>query len=230
MIWDEKEYQEWHSERVRAAIKDAAPIMEEFQARLGMAEVYYPNRAGKAYVNRAEWQEAQRHCRKLQEFYRHIDTNEHDRKAILEMVLGKAGEGIVVKPDITFDFGRNIFMEDNSFLNANVTILDWARVYIGEGTKVGANSNIYTVEHTKSPIDRLDYVLATEPMRIGKRVWIAGNCTIFGGITIGDYSIIGSGATVTKDVPSGVVVVGANKILRELTQEELTLNFEKKTV
>lgn len=223
MFTSEKEYLHWHSNRVQNAIEAAKPILAEFEERLRVAEVIYPKHVGKgtSYVNRPEWILAQDHCRNLQEFYRHRDTNADDRQAILEVLLGKAGKNIIVKPEITFDFGKNIHMDDNSFLNVNVTILDWAPVYIGEGTKIGANSKLYTVGHPYSPVERLDYVLATKPMKIGKRVWVGGNCTISGGVTIGDYSIIGSGAVVTKDVPSGVIVVEANKILRELTEEEL---------
>lgn len=43
---------------------------------------------------------------------------------------------------------------------------------------------------------------------IGNRVLIATNAIVIGNVTIGDDSIIGAGAVITKDVPSGVVVVG----------------------
>lgn len=43
---------------------------------------------------------------------------------------------------------------------------------------------------------------------IGNRVLIATNAIVIGGITIGDDSIVGAGAVITKDVPFGVVVVG----------------------
>lgn len=229
MFSTEKEYLEWHSNRVQNAIQAAKPILAEFEERLKEAEVTYIKHVGKgkSYVGHDGWIEAQDHCRNLQEFYRHRDTNETDRKAILETLLGTAGKNIIVKPEITFDFGRNIHMEENSFLNVNVTILDWAPVYIGEGTKIGANSCLYTVGHPYAPAERLDYVLATKPMKIGKRVWVGGGCTISGGVTIGDYAIIGTGAVVTKDVPSGVIVVGTNKILRELTPEELGGNMDE---
>ncbi len=226
------DYLKWHSSRVSEAIRQAKPILMEFDERLQIAEAYYPKHEGKGkvYVNRKEWQEAQEHCRKLQELYRHMDTGNEDRRKILEVLLGKAGKGIIVKPEITFDFGKNIFMDENSFLNVNVTILDWARVYIGEGTKIGANSKLYTVGHTISQKDRLDYILATNPIKIGKRVWIGGGCTIYGGVIIGDYSIIGAGSVITKDVPSGVIVVGNNVILRSITDDEMNFHFENKSI
>ena len=118
-------------------------------------------------------------------------------------------------------------MEDDSFINFRVIILDWAPIYIGEGTMIGPDTNIYTVGHPHSRIDRFEYLLASSPMRIGKRVWIGGNSTLIGGISIGDYSIIGAGSVITKDVPPGVVVGGVNKIIRELKTEEIEYHYEK---
>jgi len=49
--------------------------------------------------------------------------------------------------------------------------------------------------------------------RIGNRVYIAAGAKVFGDITVGDDVIIGANAVVTKDVPSNVIVVGANKFM-----------------
>ena len=200
---------------------------------MASAECDYPphKEKGIAYSIKAGgknpvWQEIMDYSWKLQTYYNHLDTSEEDKQSILNFLFGHVGNGVLVKPGITFDLGPNIYMEDNCFLNFRVTILDWVPIYIGEGTMIGPNTNIYTVWHPYSPIDRLDYVLASNPMRIGKRVWLSGNVTLVGGITIGDYSIIGAGSIITKDIPSGVVVGGVNKIIRELKPEELEYHCE----
>ena len=47
-----------------------------------------------------------------------------------------------------------------------------------------------------------------------------GAC-ILPGVTIGDNSIVGAGAVVTKDVPENVIVGGCPaKILREITDKD----------
>lgn len=48
----------------------------------------------------------------------------------------------------------------------------------------------------------------TKPIRVGNNVYIGINCTILPGVTIGDNVIIGAGAVVTRDIPSGVVAAG----------------------
>ncbi|MCT6895494.1 MAG: hypothetical protein M3Z44_01355 [Commensalibacter sp.] len=45
-------------------------------------------------------------------------------------------------------------------------------------------------------------------VKIGKHVWIGSNVTILSGVTIHDFSIIGAGAVVTKNVPSKSVYAG----------------------
>ena len=45
-------------------------------------------------------------------------------------------------------------------------------------------------------------------MRIGNHVWIGKRAIILKGVTIGDGSIVGMGAVVTKDVPSNSLAVG----------------------
>ena len=45
-------------------------------------------------------------------------------------------------------------------------------------------------------------------VQIGKGVHIGTNCTIKERVTIGEYSIVGAGAVVVKDVPANAIVVG----------------------
>ena len=46
------------------------------------------------------------------------------------------------------------------------------------------------------------------PVIIGDDVWIGASAIIFPGVTIGEQSVVGAGAVVTKDVPANSVVVG----------------------
>jgi serine acetyltransferase len=51
--------------------------------------------------------------------------------------------------------------------------------------------------------------------KIGHRVYIGAGAKILGPVTIGDDAVVGANAVVTKDVPAGATVVGANRILNE---------------
>jgi serine O-acetyltransferase len=52
-----------------------------------------------------------------------------------------------------------------------------------------------------------------DPPRIGNRVYLGAGAKILGPITIGDDAVVGANAVVTKDVPAGRTIVGANRIL-----------------
>jgi maltose O-acetyltransferase len=47
------------------------------------------------------------------------------------------------------------------------------------------------------------------PISVGNGVWIGSNAIILAGVTIGDSSIIGAGAVVTRDLPPNTIYVGA---------------------
>jgi acetyltransferase-like isoleucine patch superfamily enzyme len=50
-------------------------------------------------------------------------------------------------------------------------------------------------------------------------VWIGANCTILGGVKIGDQAVIGAGAVVTKDIPPFSVAVGVPaRVVRTFSQ------------
>ena len=46
------------------------------------------------------------------------------------------------------------------------------------------------------------------PVRIGSNVWIGGGAIVLPGVSIGDDAIVDAGSVVTRDVPSGITVVG----------------------
>jgi len=63
-------------------------------------------------------------------------------------------------------------------------------------------------------------------VHIGNNVWIGGGAVINPGVTIGDYSVIGSGSVVTKDIPSNVVAAGNPcRVLREITGKDKIFYF-----
>jgi serine acetyltransferase len=49
--------------------------------------------------------------------------------------------------------------------------------------------------------------------KIGHRVYIGAGAKILGALSIGDDAVIGANAVITKDIPAGATVVGANRIL-----------------
>lgn len=130
------------------------------------------------------------------------------RRPLLTTLFGEAAQTLQLEPPFFCDYGQNIALGKNVFINANCTILDCARVEIGDNTLIAPNVQIYTAEHPLNPKERLQGKESARPVKIGKNVWIGGGAIILPGITIGDNAVIGAGSVVTHDIAPLSVAVG----------------------
>lgn len=131
-----------------------------------------------------------------------------ERRAILSERLGAVGEGAVIRPPFHCDFGFNIRVGRDVFLNFGCVVLDVVAVEIGEGVQIGPAVQIYAADHPRDPATRRAGLEFGRPVRIGAHAWIGGGAIILPGVTIGDDAVIGAGAVVTRDVPAGATAVG----------------------
>lgn len=111
-----------------------------------------------------------------------------------------------VFPPFYTDFGKNITIGRNVFINACCHFQDHGGVTLGDGCLIGHNVVFATLNHDLNPHRRAFMMPA--PIVLGKNVWIGSNSTILQGVTIGDGAVVAAGAVVTKDVPANVVVGG----------------------
>ena len=139
---------------------------------------------------------------------------------ILSELFGKAVPATLrVFPPFYTDFGKNIEVGEDVFINASCHFQDHGGVRIGDGCQIGHNVVFATLNHGLSPEDRKNTYPA--PIVLGKNVWVGSNSTILQGVTIGDNAVVAAGAVVTKDVPANVVVGGVPaKIIKKITAEE----------
>lgn len=118
-------------------------------------------------------------------------------------------------PPFYTDCGKNITVGKNVFINSGCRFQDQGGISIGDGTLIGHNVVLATLNHGISPDERHD--LFPAPIHIGKNVWIGANATVLPGVTIGDNAVIAAGAVVTKDVPENTVAAGVPaKVIRTL--------------
>ena len=130
-------------------------------------------------------------------------------KAILRRLLGRIGDdNIIVNQPFRCDYGKQISVGKRFFANFNFTVLDEARVTIGDDCFIGPNVSIYTACHSTDPVERNSRQEWALPVYIGHNVWIGGSVTILPGGTIGDNVTIGAGSVVVSDIPSNTVAVG----------------------
>ena len=128
-------------------------------------------------------------------------------RSLLSELFGKPVPSTLrVFPPFYTDFGKNIHVGEDVFINACCHFQDHGGVTLGDGCQIGHNVVFATLNHGLAPEERVSTIPA--PIVLGKNVWVGSNATILQGVTIGDNSVIGAGAVVTKDVPANTVVGG----------------------
>jgi len=140
------------------------------------------------------------------------------------------GNGTMMLGQLISQQDGKIILSDKVNIRGETIIGSVNHISIGYGTIISNNVTIMdNNNHPISPNDRMAMVDAgwsldcwlwkhsdSAPIKIGKNVWIGQWARILKGVTIGDNSIIGASAVVTKDVPANSIAAGnPAKIVRE---------------
>ena len=178
------------------------------------------------YISDAEVFEEQKRTRRLNQALNQVDWSDFEAiKKIAKELLGKS-EDVFIYPPFYCDYGTNIQVGKNFFANYNCTILDVAKVVIGDNCQLAPNVSIYTAGHPLHPDTRntaYEYGIA---VTIGDNVWVGGNTVICPGVHIGSNTVIGAGSGVTKDIPEWVVAAGNPcRVIRKITEDDRRLYF-----
>lgn len=157
-------------------------------------------------------------ARRLVRFYNQTaETDVENRGKLLKELFGSIDGDIYIEPNIRFDYGYNTYVGKSFYANFDCTILDVCDVRIGDYCMLGPGVHIYTASHPLHPTERNSGLEFGKPVTIGNHVWIGGRAIVNPGVTIGDNVVIASGAVVTKDVPSNVVMAGnPAKIIKQI--------------
>ena len=129
-------------------------------------------------------------------------SQQERRRSIIKSLVGSIGDGFVIHSPFRCDFGFNIHIGRNFIGNFNLSILDEARVDIGDNVMIGPNCSLITITHALDIEQRNSGLMAARNIKIGNNVWIAANVTILPGVEIGDGAVIGAGSVVVKSIPA----------------------------
>lgn len=155
------------------------------------------------------------------EYNRLPPARKAERAAILRRLLGKTGKEFVIEQPFFCDYGYNIEIGENFFMNVNGVILDGAKVTFGDNVFIAPNCGFYTAGHPLDAGQRKQGLEYAYPITIGNGVWIGAHVCVMPGVTIGDNTVIGGGSVVTKDIPANVVAVGNPcRVIRAITEAD----------
>jgi acetyltransferase-like isoleucine patch superfamily enzyme len=133
-------------------------------------------------------------------------TLEEVRSLLTELTGTDIDESVALFPPFYSEFGKNLTLGKEIFINIGCRFQDTGGITIGDGTLIGHGSTLTTLNHSVDPARRADMIPA--PIVIGRQVWLGASVTVVPGVTIGDGAIVAAGAVVTKDVPANTIVGG----------------------
>ena len=146
------------------------------------------------------------------------NSPEKIRKLFSKLTENKIDETFGLFPPFYTDCGKNIKIGKNVFINSCCRFQDQGGIEIGDGSLIGHNTTIATLNHDFNPQKRQN--LTPSSVKIGKNVWVGSDCTILPGVEIGDGSIVGAGSVVTKSIPANVIAVGnPARVVKEIEVE-----------
>lgn len=186
----------------------------------GFREDAEDNAERDAYANEL-FQEAVRIGMELNTKYH---TPEELREIMSKLIGKRVDSSFRMFPPFYTDFGKNITIGKDVFINSGCHFQDQGGIEIGDGALIGHNVVLATINHDLNPKENRKNHYA--PIKIGAHVWIGSNATILSGVTIGDYAVIAAGAVVTRDVPAMTIVGGVPAKVLKVVQEENEERYE----
>jgi acetyltransferase-like isoleucine patch superfamily enzyme len=164
------------------------------------------------------------------QFNQTLPTEQGLRSTLLDQLFLNVGKNLEVSPPLTVDYGENVTIGDDVFINSNFTLVNSGPIRIGSRVMIAPNVSLFSINHGLCPETRkthsgvrLDY---PAPITIEDDVWIGGHTVVLAGVTIGAGCVIGAGSVVTKDIPKNCIAVGnPATVIREIEPGELPKGF-----
>ena len=159
-----------------------------------------------------------RQARELTGAYNDTAPGETDlRHELVEELFGTVEGDVEIEPPLRCDYGYNVHVGDGFYANFGCVFLDVCRIEFGTDCLLGPGVHVYTATHPLDAEDRASGAEYGKPVTVGDSVWIGGQAVLNPGVTVGDEAVVASGAVVTDDIPSGVVVQGnPAEVVKEL--------------
>ena len=161
-------------------------------------------------------------AQELLDRYNRTAPGERDtRDAILHELIGNLGDGVEVRPPFRCEYGTPVSIGAGTFINFDCVMLDVTSISIGAACQIATRVQLLTATHPIDPGPRRNGWEFGKPIAIGDNVWLGGGVIVCPGVTIGDDTVVGAGAVVTRDLPAGVVAGGVPaRVLREIDERD----------
>ena len=157
----------------------------------------------------------------VERYNRTLHAEQALRDSILRELIGDVGEGVVIRPPFYCEYGTHVSVGAETFFNYDCLMLDVAPITIGANCQVATRVQFLTATHPIDPEPRRIGWESGAPIAIADNVWLSGGVTVCPGVTIGENTVVGAGAVVTRDLPAGVLAGGVPaRVIREIGERD----------
>jgi len=159
-----------------------------------------------------------KHCKSVLHEINSLSPLDDDKRyELFRKILGNIKGNFIIESPFHCDYGYNIELGENFYMNVNCVILDGAKVKFGDNVFIAPGCGFYTAGHPFDVAQRNSGLEYAKPITIGNNVWIGGNVVVLPGVTIGDNCVIGAGSVVNRNIPANTLAAGNPcKVIREI--------------
>lgn len=127
------------------------------------------------------------------------------RRGLLRAFGAKTGRGVHIYPGVRIWAPWNLILDDECGVADGAILYSQGSIRLGRRVVVSQGSHLCTGTHD---FEKPGFPLLTKPIVVEAEAWIAAECFIHPGVTIGEGAVIGARSVVTKDMPPWTVCAG----------------------
>ncbi|WP_155287578.1 sugar O-acetyltransferase [Lacticaseibacillus zhaodongensis] len=154
------------------------------------------------------------------------------RDQMLHKMFAEIGTGCYFEGPLHANWGgHHVHFGSHIYANFNLTLVDDTHIYVGSYTQFGPNVVLATAGHPILPELRPLSYQYNAPIHIGTNCWLGAGVIVLPGVTIGNNTVVGAGAVVTRDLPANVVAVGnPAHVMRSIGDRDRETYFRGKPI
>jgi putative colanic acid biosynthesis acetyltransferase WcaF len=139
-------------------------------------------------------------------FFRPTPASLHAWRAMVLRLFGATlGARCHIYPKAIIWAPWNLTCGDETGVANGAILYNQARITLGTRSVISQGSHLCTGTHDyRSP----DFRLFAKPIAVGDHAWVAAECFIHPGVSIGEGTVIGARSVVTQDMPAWTVCAG----------------------
>ncbi|MCK1675315.1 WcaF family extracellular polysaccharide biosynthesis acetyltransferase [Bradyrhizobium sp. 150] len=127
------------------------------------------------------------------------------RRWLLRLFGADVGKGVLVRPTVRVTYPWKVKLGDYCWIGDNAELYSLGPIGVGANSVVSQRCYICAATHDYTDIT---FPLVAKPVVIEREVWIAADCFIAPGVTVGVGAIVGARSTVLVDVLPANIVAG----------------------